>query len=330
LNIIKSIALASALAFQSAWSPASAANVYGFGSIDTNLPVPLESFNAEYEDSDFLDVAKTVQLNGSQAGGNIPVGNKDLSYRGDAQFGRLAATSHIGGQVPSSPDLSTSVDVSMGFSDQIAPQNLNPLTGNNLRLDVALSGEMTGYGADDAAMGKLTTAQLSIRITDLDSTVAVGLASVTFAWFGESFFVTNTSENTTPRFVPYPGEEPGFTPNPTPGPPRRFFGARGYIDIPLDAGNPILSFGEPFVLEVDVSASSSCGNEVPQCLAITDFGVARIDNARLVDQNGDPIPGATFTATSGYDYITAPVPEPEAWSLMLAAIATLGSLRRKL
>ncbi len=155
MNIIKSIALAGSLALQSASSPASAANVYGFGSIDTNLGPPLESVDTEYEDSDVLDVANTVQLNGSQAGGNIPVGNKDLSFFGDAQFGRLAAASRIGGQVPASPDLSTSVDLSMGF-------------------------------------------------------------------------------------------------------------------------------------------------------------------------HGDPIPGATFTSTSGYDYITAPVPEPETWALMLAAVATLG------
>jgi hypothetical protein len=178
VNIIKSIALASSLAFQSAWSPASAANVYGFGSIDTNLGSPLESFDAEYEDSDFLDVAKTIQLNGSQAGGNIPVGSKGLSYFGYARFGRLAATSHIGGQVPASPDLSTSVMVSMGFSDQITPQNLNPLAGNSLRLDVTLGGEMTGYGATDngLSIGKLTSTNFSIRIADLDYTFVVGMA----------------------------------------------------------------------------------------------------------------------------------------------------------
>jgi hypothetical protein len=327
VSIFKPIALASALAFQSAWSPASAANVYGIGSIDTNLGFPLESFDADYEAPDFLDVAKIIQLNGSEAGGNIPVGNKSLSYFGDARFGRLSARSHIGGQVPASPDLSTSVQVSMGFSDQIAVQNLNPLAGNNLRLDVALGGEMTGYGATDngLSIGKLTSANFSIRIADLEYTFVVGMADIGFAWFGPNFLLTNTSQNTSPRFTPYPGEEPGFTQNPTAGPPSHFFGTRGYIDIPLFYP-PFLALGESFVLEVDVTASSSCGNETPECLAITRFSTARIDNARLVDQNGDAIPGAIFTSTSGYDYVTAPVPEPETWALMLAAVGALGSL----
>jgi hypothetical protein len=275
VSIFKPIALASALAFQSAWSPASAANVYGIGSIDTNLGFPLESFDADYEAPDFLDVAKIIQLNGSEAGGNIPVGNKSLSYFGDARFGRLSARSHIGGQVPASPDLSTSVQVSMGFSDQIAVQNLNPLAGNNLRLDVALGGEMTGYGATDngLSIGKLTSANFSIRIADLEYTFVVGMADIGFAWFGPNFLLTNTSQNTSPRFTPYPGEEPGFTQNPTAGPPSHFFGTRGYIDIPLFYP-PFLALGESFVLEVDVTASSSCGNETPECLAITRFSTA--------------------------------------------------------
>jgi hypothetical protein len=120
-----------------------------------------------------------------------------------------------------------------------------------------------------------------------------------------------------------------------PVPPGRDFGARGYIDIPLDEeflneeDEPIFLFGEPFGLGVVVLASSSCGNEIPQCLAITRFSTIRIDNARLVDQNGDPIPGASFTSASGYDYVTAPVPEPQAFASMLAAVAALASLRRR-
>jgi hypothetical protein len=327
MNIIKSMMLASSVAFlfgEGSWSPASAANVGGNGSIDTDLPPPLESVSTDYEAPDFLDVAKTVQLNGSEAGGSIPVGSKALSYFGDAQFGRLGARSFIGGQVPSSPDLSTSVHVGMGFFDQIAFQNLNPLRGNNLRLDIALSGEMTGYGATNfgATIGKVTNASFGIVVKNFDSTVVVAFSSVEFRWFGETLIVTSE-----PDFVPYPGEEPRFTQNPTPGPPRRFFDARGYIDIPLDTES--LLFGGHLELEVGVNASSSCGNEIPECLAISDFDAARIENARLVDENGDPILGATFSSTSGYDYITAPVPEPEAFALMGTAIATLASLRRR-
>jgi len=44
-------------------------------------------------------------------------------------------------------------------------------------------------------------------------------------------------------------------------------------------------------------------------VAITDFGnTALIGNARLVDSIGNPIPGASFTRASGYDYITPPSP----------------------
>ena len=93
---------------------------------------------------------------------------------------------------------------------------------------------------------------------------------------------------------------------------------------PFGVGAEDTSRAEPFVLNAVVGANSSCGNEIPQCLAITRFSTVRIDNARLVDQNGDPIPGASFTSASGYDYITAPVPEPHAVALTLEAVATPG------
>ena len=313
-------------------SPVGAAHVDGEGTIDTNLPPPLESVITEYEDPQSLDVAKSVQLDGSPGGGSIPVGNKVLSYSGQAQFGRLAATSHIGGQVPSSPDLSTSVSVRMGFHDQIAPQNLNPLSGNYWRLDVELSGEMTGYGATDmgASVGKLTNSLFSIGLGDVAGTFTTGLAIIEFTWVGDDFVVTNTSTDSPPRFVPYPGEEPRFTPSGVPGPPRYLFGARGYVDVPLDEEfldeeeNPLIAFGDPFLFFVTTRATSSCGNEIPECLATTDFSnTARIDNARIVDQNGDPVAGASFTSTSGYDYITSPVPEPQPALLTLVAGAAL-------
>jgi hypothetical protein len=93
---------------------------------------------------------------------------------------------------------------------------------------------------------------------------------------------------------------------------------------------PVLAFGEPFVLNATVSAASSCGNEIPSCLAISRFFTVRIENARIVDQFGDPVPGATFDSASGYDYDVAPAPEPDAAALTLAAVATLASLRGRL
>ena len=76
-------------------------------------------------------------------------------------------------------------------------------------------------------------------------------------------------------------------------------------------------FGPSFLLDVSLGASSSCGNEIPTCSAITDFGsTALIGNARVVDGLGNVIPGPSFTSASGYDYITPPgplgsqIPEP--------------------
>ena len=305
-------------------SPALAANVEGEGTLDTNLPPPLQSDVTSYDAPDFLDVAHSVQVSGEQACSSSPLQDKFLSYSGQAQFGRLAVRSHIGGQLPC-PDLSTSVSVYMSFNDQIEAQNLSPLPGNYWRLDVELSGEMMGYGATDngAAVGKLTSAGLEVGMGDVDGTFTVGLAEISFAWFGEDFFVSNTSTDSAPRFVPYPGEEPRFI--------GHDFGARGYIDVPFDGdfedekGNPVLLPGDPFLFWVIARANSSCGNENPTCLATTDFGhTARIENARIVDQNGDPVAGASFTSTSGYDYITSPVPEPQTWVLTLVACAALG------
>jgi hypothetical protein len=148
-------------------------------------------------------------------------------------------------------------------------------------------------------------------------------------WFGDNSFVTNSSDSFEPRFVSYPDEEPRFFDG-------HAFAARGYVDIPLDEAfldeeeEPLFSFGEPFVLSVGAGAHSSCGNEKPECLAITTFRTIRIENARLVDQNGDPVPGAPFDSTSGYDYDVAPVPEPEAGALMLASIVTITLLRGRL
>jgi hypothetical protein len=190
---------------------------------------------------------------------------------------------------------------------------------------------MLGYGATDggAAIGKLTNASFSLGIENLASTSGVALAVIEFTWFGENSFVTNTSDSFEPRFVPDPGEEPRFFDG-------HAFGARGYIDVPLDGvflddeEEPFLAFGDPFVLNATVGANSSCGNEIPSCLAISRFFTVRIENARIVDQFGDPVPGASFDSASGYDYDVAPAPEPDAAALMLAAVATIASLRGRL
>ena len=117
----------------------------------------------------------------------------------------------------------------------------------------------------------------------------------------------------------------------TPGALGYLFDARGYVDIPLD--DPL--FGPSFLLSVSAGASSSCGNEMPHCLAITDFGnTALIGNARIVDQNGVLIPDALFASASGYDYITPPgplnaIPEPESYAMLLVGLGLLGFAARR-
>src|SRR6476469_5758669 len=82
------------------------AGVDGFGSISTNSG----QSDRAYESPDFLIVGRSVQSTGSPVG---ELGDKALAYHGEAQFGRLAATSHIGGNALGLDNLSTGVSLGL-------------------------------------------------------------------------------------------------------------------------------------------------------------------------------------------------------------------------
>jgi hypothetical protein len=289
----------------SACEPAAyAAHVEGFGQISTNHPDPdLVSIDAEYEAPVFMRVQKTVHLISGQLNG---AGSKTMGYFGEAQIGRVGVHTSVAGNHSQMPDLDAGADLVLGFQDRITPENLDPLNSNYLRLDVDLSGVMRRGG------GGQTSASFVMQMEDLESDNSKNLAFVRFSWtLDDQFYITNESgtgdDSFLLGFVPYPGEEPDFTPHPMGG---YSFGARGYVDIPL--GEPDFpewpfEFGAPILLEVSVGSSSSTSTDGD--LAISDFGnTALIGNARFVDSVGEPIAGASFTSVSGYDYITPPPP----------------------
>ena len=323
-------------------SDAMAAGVEGFGSIRTNLSDPsLVQIDTAYQHSTSLAAFKKLELRPVELDA---AGQKLLQYSGEAQFGRLGVATVIAGATAAST-LSTGVDAFMGFSDLISPSHLNPAGASFLRLDVGLSGTMR---RSDNDFGNNTAAHFTVNLIDpLDPSFFSQLSVISFLW-SDVLHITNKHGGGVNGFVPLAGEEPRFTLL-TPGGPLPnspgfdyFFGARGFIDVPLDGnvpsyyGSPFLTRGAPFLLDFSAAASSSCADEVPACFASTDFGsTALIGNARIVDQNGNLVAGAGFTSQSGYDYLTppgsllAPVPEPEVWAMMLAGLGVLGAVRRR-
>lgn len=203
----------------------------------------------------------------------------------------------------------------------------------------------------DSDFGNGTFAHFSLTLIDpLDPDNFNQLSTVSFTW-SDVLQIGNEHGAGVGGFIASPGQEPRFTflPNGGPVPVTTavdyFFGARGYIDVPLDGhvqgffDSPFLARGAPFLLEFVAGAQSSCADETPACGATTDFGsTALIGNARIVDQNGSVVANASFTSESGYDYIsppgslvvvTAPIPEPETWALMLAGLGVIGALARR-
>ncbi len=306
-------------------APARAAEVYGFGSLSTNVSDPnLVSIETEYEHPELLDVRKIVELSSEDIEGT---GTKLLDYLGQAQFGRLRVRSLSGRLVFSVPQLSTGVDILMEFGDQFTPQGVASSAAKSLRLDVELDGVME---RPDSDFGNSTNARFGITMLDLDFVAFACLVTVEFSWFGDVRSATNESgcqgNSETPRFVPLPGEEPRFTPSPTGG---WRFRARGFADVPLDGtGLEGLQLGDPFQLRVGAAAFSGCSSE--PCRTFTDFYEVSVSNARIVDVDGDPVAGASFDADSGWEYGAPPdplpAPEPGLEAMQAAAVGLLGVL----
>lgn len=308
-----------------AWNPpARAANVSGFGSLATNRSDPGLSTDSEYEDPESLNVTNSVRLTPTQIG--VSSGDKLLLHLGQAQFGRLRTRATDAGLIFDETDLSTDVSVEMEFVDRITPGNLNPDVVKALRFDVELHGEMTRL---DSLSGNGTFATFGFLLRDLDviATGCMGFAA-TFSWTSDVRSAASQAgcdgNPDTPRFVPDPGEEPRFTQVTTPGPPRYTFGTRGYLEIPTDDFEDFEGWvlGTPFGLRVFAAAQATCG--VEPCASVSDFIAAVIDNARFVDANGDPVASASFTTESGYDYVTATVPEADPFAMGLVALGAIG------
>ena len=313
---IKAFTLAALLVACIPPSKSVAAHVEGFGSISSNV-APLQVDQA-YQHPQFLDVARTRQFTPSDLGNN---GHETMAYTGQAQFGRLGATAFVGGAHANTPNLSVASDISMSFHDRITANTLSPLIPTYLRLDVDLSGTMS---RGDQIFGNSSGAFFGIQqISATDPEHFSNLANVQFTWFGANFLINNTTDpgSATQGFVPYPGEEPAF--EEAPGPAHHSFGARGYVDVPLNA-----SFGPSFLLIVSMKASVSTNTD--NTFADSNFGnTVLIGNARIVDQNGIPIPTASFTSESGYDYITPPPPIPEPATFAIVSLAATCVLSRR-
>jgi hypothetical protein len=297
-----------------------AAKVEGFGSLTSNA-APVQT-DTEYAHPRFLDVAKLVQLNSVQAGTG---GHAAMLYTGQAQFGRLAATSFVSGKHANVPDLAVGSDIAMWFQDTIMAQNPSPLVSSYLRLDVDLSGSMS---RGDQIFGNSTDARFGItQISTTDPEKFIHVAGIEFSWFGENRAITSETGNNsgTLGFVPYPGGEPAFEPDPLPGPPTYSFRAHGYVDVPLN-----FTLGPTFLLEFALAAYA--GTNTDNTFAETNFGsTALIGNARIVNAAGNIIAGASFSSESGYDYITPPpaLPEPQSAMVLLAGLGVSGLVTRR-
>src|SRR5688572_29156235 len=109
------LVLGAALAASLCGFDARAAKVDGYGSVG-NLGGHAD---IAYEHPTFLHFARLAQLTSAQLGGG---GTAVMSYIGHAQFGRLGASSRVGGNHPTVPTLPMSSDLNTGFQDLITAQ----------------------------------------------------------------------------------------------------------------------------------------------------------------------------------------------------------------
>ena len=304
--------------------PALASQVEGFGSIQTNLSDPaLVQIDKAYQDPLSLVVRDTLQLTPVELGAT---GSKVLQYSGEAQFGRLGVATHIGG-VSGALTLSSSVNAFVSSKDLISPTNLNPVGASFLRLDVGLSGNMQ---RSDSDFGNSTFAHFALHLIDpLNPDNFNQVSTLSFSWSDTGRSRTNTGRSRRFHRLRGSGTSLHVLAQRRPGADAglRLFLRRQRshrrsarwqrarilrLAIP-DAGGTVPARVRRRCF-VDLRRRDPCMQ------AHTDFSsTALIGNARIVDQNGNIVPGASFTSESGYDYITppgslvvsTPIPEPE-------------------
>jgi hypothetical protein len=308
------------LCVSGSWVPASAAIIFGSGEVQPGTPSTID-----YESPSYLLVGRIEQLTGSQIAG----GHMTMAYYGEAQYGRLGVQTFAGGHHLAMPELSVAAYLALGFEDTITPDNFQP--GSHLLLDIGLTGFMSRIDTTYGPYANITSAEFMIGTRDPSNPDNFQmLLDIMFIWFGDQKIIALSSDYGpfAPLFVTYPDGDPNFTQSTNPLHPGFSFGASGYIDIALG--------GSPFDLFVRASASSSCAQQSTQCAADTHFGnTALIGNARIVDANGDTVPGASFASQSGYDYLIPPGPlapgaVPEPVSIVLAGLGLAAiAVRRK-
>lgn len=94
------------------------------------------------------------------------------------------------------------------------------------------------------------------------------------------------------------------------------------------------TFGVSYVLNMNAGGSAGVGVINGSASVIADFSrTGTLGAARVFDSFGNPVPGATITAESGLDYfnpqVSAEVPEPGSYSLLLCGIVALYVGRRQ-
>jgi hypothetical protein len=258
-------------------------------------------------ESDFAQSTDALNLSRNASGPGF-----SLSFGGVASFGRLSAYSNVSaGTVPGHPNEYFSSALGSGFTDTISIINAS---SGFLSLDFAIHGKLD----NQPQAGTLTSGRLIVNTTNLAGDVTYVTADFFMLWDG-----TNP---------------PGFSTLDA----GVLSGLRSAISISSASGgyvyqgvsSVLIPFTtSSFQLTTALISTASC--HAP-CQASSNFGdTALIGGYRILDSSMNPIPGASLTSESGYDYTTPPgpaaadAPEPGSAILTAGMLGLLGWRRRR-